>query len=94
MVKTDKSIYSLVLSDSVVEAVDIMARGAGLSRSAMINQLLAERVAYITPEMRLRDILAALQNSMNGEFYLTEQSSGSTLSCRDRKSVVEGKSVG
>ena len=50
MVKTDKSIYSLVLSDSVVEAVDIMARGAGLSRSAMINQLLAERVAYITPE--------------------------------------------
>ena len=82
MVKTDKSIYSLVLSDSVVEAVDIMARGAGLSRSAMINQLLAERVAYITPEMRLRDILAALQNSMNGEFYLTEQSSGSTLSCR------------
>ena len=82
MVETDKSIYSLVLSDSVVEAVDIMARSAGLSRSAMINQLLAERVAYITPEMRLRDILAALQNSMNGEFYLTEQSSGSTLSCR------------
>lgn len=80
--KTEKSIYSLVLSDSVVEAVDIMARNAGLSRSAMINQLLAERVAYTTPEMRLRDILAALQSSMNEEFYLTEQSSGSTLSCR------------
>lgn len=82
MIATDKSIYSLVLSDSVVEAVDIMARSAGLSRSAMINQLLAERVAYVTPEMRLRDILAALQSSMNGEFYLAEQSSGSTLSCR------------
>lgn len=82
VIKTDKSIYSLVLSDSVVEAVDIMARSAGLSRSAMINQLLAERVAYITPEMRLRDILAALQSSINGEFYLAEQSSGSTISCR------------
>ena len=82
--KTEKSIYSLVLSDSVVEAVDVMARGAGLSRSAMINQILAERVAYTTPEMRLRDILAALQSSMNGEFYLMEQSSGSTISCRCR----------
>lgn len=78
----DKSIYSLVLSDNVVEAVDIMARGAGLSRSAMINQLLAERVAYTTPEMRLRDILSAVQRSMNECFYLMEQPTGSTLSCR------------
>lgn len=80
--KTDKSIYSLVLSDSVVEAVDIMARNAGLSRSAMINQLLAERVCYTTPEMRLKEILSAVQRSMDEAFYLPEQSSGSTLSCR------------
>ena len=76
----NKSIYSLVLSDEVVDAVDALARTEGVSRSAMINRILAERVAYTTPEMRLRDILQSLVRSMNGEFILTEQPSGSTLS--------------
>ena len=48
------SIYSLVLSDNVVDAVDTLAHSSGLSRSAMINRILAERVALTTPEMRLR----------------------------------------
>lgn len=78
----EKNIYSLVLSDSVVEAVDAMARSAGLSRSAMINQILAERVAYTTPEMRLREIMSAVQRSMNEGFYFMEQPSAGTLSCR------------
>lgn len=78
----NKSIYSLVLSDDVVDAVDALARTEGMSRSAMINRILAERVAYTTPEMRLRDILHSLARSMNGEFMLTEQPTGSTLVCR------------
>lgn len=78
----NKSIYSLVLSDDVVDAVDALARTEGMSRSAMINRILAERVAYTTPEMRLRDILQSLARSMNGEFILTEQPTGSTLSAR------------
>lgn len=78
----DKSIYSLVLSDSVVEAVDSLARAAGLSRSAMVNQLLAERVSCTTPEMRLRELLQSVQSSMNEAFYLMEQPSAGTLSCR------------
>lgn len=78
----EKNIYSLVLSDSVVEAVDDLARAAGLSRSAMINQILAERVAYITPEMRLREILSVVQRSMNDGFYFMEQPSAGTLSWR------------
>ncbi len=78
----NKSIYSLVLSDEVVDAVDALARTEGMSRSAMINRILAERVAYTTPEMRLRDILQSLARSMNGEFMLTEQPTGSTLSAR------------
>ncbi len=71
-----------MLSDSVVEAVDNLAQAAGLSRSAMINQILAERVAYTTPEMRLKEVLAAVQRSMNEGFYLMEQPSAGTLSCR------------
>lgn len=78
----NKSIYSLVLSDEVVEAVDALAVSAGLSRSAMINRILAERVAFVTPEMRLRGILDSLARSMTDSFLLAEKPTGSTLSAR------------
>ena len=78
----NKSIYSLVLSDEVVDAVDALARSAGLSRSAMINRILAERVAFVTPEMRLRGILDSLARSMTDAFMLSEKPTGSTLSAR------------
>ena len=79
----EKNIYSLVLSDSVVEAVDELARAAGLSRSAMINQILAERVAYITPEMRMRQVIEAMQRSMRGDDFLyVTQPTAASLSCR------------
>lgn len=77
-----KSIYSLVLSDGVVDAVDALAAASGMSRSAMVNRILAERVAYTTPEMRLEEILEALTRSMNGAFMLSEKPSGGTLSAR------------
>lgn len=77
-----KSIYSLVLSDGVVDAIDALANAAGISRSAMVNRILAERVAYTTPEMRLEEILEALARSMNGAFMLAEKPSGGTLSAR------------
>ncbi|MDE6726761.1 MAG: ribbon-helix-helix domain-containing protein [Oscillospiraceae bacterium] len=78
----NKSIYSLVLSDAVVDAVDALARSSGLSRSAMINRILAERVAFVTPEMRLRGILDSLARSMTDAFMLAEKPTGSTLSAR------------
>lgn len=83
MIKTSKSIYSLVLSDGVVEAVDALADSLGISRSAMVNKILAERVEYTTPEMRLEEILEALVRSIdNSAFMLTEKPSGGTLSAR------------
>lgn len=82
MSATEKSIYSLVLSDDVVEAVDRLARSSGLSRSAMVNQLLAERVCCVTPEMRLKSITSAILSAVGGEFYLTEQPSAATVACK------------
>ena len=82
MIITSKSIYSLVLSDDVVEAVDSLAAGSGLSRSAMVNQLLAERVRCITPEMRLKSITAAIRSAVGTGFFLTEQPSAATVACR------------
>ena len=52
-----KSVYSLVLSDEVMELVDRYADKVGSSRSNVINQILAEKVGYETPEKRLKDIL-------------------------------------
>lgn len=78
-----KNIYSLVLSDAVVDAVDALANSAGISRSAMVNRILAERVAYTTPEMRLEEILESLARSISsGAFMLAEKPSGGTLSAR------------
>ncbi|MEA4920178.1 MAG: CopG family transcriptional regulator [Clostridiaceae bacterium] len=53
-----KSVYSIVLSDDVVAQIDRLAYSNGTSRSNMINQILAERVSYITPEKRLSNIFA------------------------------------
>ena len=39
-----KAVYSLVLSEDVVDAVDRMAYSRGTSRSNLINQILAEAV--------------------------------------------------
>ncbi len=77
----NKNIYSLVLSDEVVEAVDRLARTERISRSAMVNRILAERVAYTTPEMRLSAVLDSLMNAMTEEFLL-DKPAGGTLMAR------------
>ena len=51
-----KSMYSLILSDEVVAAVDKMAYSVGTSRSNMINQILAEYFSFTTPEKTMKDI--------------------------------------
>ena len=45
-----KSMYSLMLADEVVKAVDELAAEQGTNRSNMINQILAERLELVTPE--------------------------------------------
>ena len=64
-----KSVYSLVLSDEVVEAVDNAAYRAGLSRSAYINKVLAQAVSYVTPEQRINDIFSAVERLMDDSVF-------------------------
>ena len=54
--KVNKSVYSLVLADDVVEAIDRLAYSMNTSRSNLINQILAERVQLLTPEKRMREL--------------------------------------
>lgn len=77
-----KSVYSLVLSEDVVEAVDRLAYARGTSRSNLINQLLAEAVGYVTPERRMADILRTLSAQMTGLFQLQEQATDGILTIR------------
>ena len=77
-----KAVYSLVLSEEVVDAVDRMAYAQGMSRSALINQILAQAVGYVTPEQRMAEILDTLSQQMNGLFQLQEQASDGMLTIR------------
>lgn len=77
----NKNIYSFVLSDDVIEAVDRLAATERISRSAMVNKILAERVAYVTPEMRLKSLLESINNAMTSDFF-PENTNGSTLMVR------------
>ena len=59
-----KTLYSLMLSDEVVRAVDAMAHRLGTNRSNLINQILAEYVDLVTPERRINQVLSAIEQLM------------------------------
>lgn len=62
-----KSVYSLVLMDDVVEAVDRLAASLGTSRSNLINQILAEKVSCETPQRRMQDVFGYLEKFLGNE---------------------------
>ena len=59
-----KTLYSLMLSDDVVRAVDELAHSLGTNRSSMINQILADYVSITTPERRINDIFQAIEQML------------------------------
>lgn len=77
-----KSVYSLVLSDAIIEAVDRAAYLNGTSRSNYINSVLAEHLSYTTPEMRMRDIFGILETGIgtSSGFKVVNQPSESMFS--------------
>ncbi len=79
-----RSVYSLVLSDDVIRAVDRAAYTMNTSRSNLINQILAEYVSYTTPEKRMKDIFDSLTTMIScGEpFLIQSQGSEALLNIR------------
>lgn len=55
-----KLVYSLVLADDVVAAVDELAARQGYNRSALVNHILAEYTSLTTPEAWNGRVLKAL----------------------------------
>lgn len=60
-----KSVYSLVLTDGVVDEIDKLAYGMGISRSALIDRILAERTGFTTSEMRISNILSEINKILD-----------------------------
>lgn len=77
-----KSVYSLVLMDDVIKAVDRQAYRLGTSRSNLINQILAEHLSCVTPEMRMREIFEQVAELVSSGFRVQEQRSPSLMTVR------------
>ncbi|MCR5121466.1 MAG: ribbon-helix-helix domain-containing protein [Ruminococcus sp.] len=74
-----KSVYSIVLDDKVVERIDELAYRSGTNRSGLINSILAEHTGCVTPEMRMREIFALVEQALEPRFLPQPQPSGSVL---------------
>lgn len=77
-----KSIYSLVLMDDVIAAVDKEAYRLNTSRSNLINQILAEHLACVTPEMKMQEIFNSISDMLEGHFQIQQQSSNSLMTIK------------
>lgn len=65
----NKSVYSLVLADEIVQEIDRLAYETGASRSAMINQILADYLRFTTPEKRMREVFSAIEQMLLGSAF-------------------------
>lgn len=73
-----KSVYSIILNDEVVELIDNLASVNGLSRSNMIEKILANAVDYETPEIRAVNVFEEIERLLsrsNNMRYLEQPSS-------------------
>lgn len=77
-----KSVYSLVLMDKVINAVDEQAYRLNTSRSNLINQILAEHLCCTTPEMRMREIFNSVTKSISNNFQVQHQGSAYLITFR------------
>lgn len=77
-----KSIYSLVLNDEVVDLIDNAAYKRGVSRSTLVNEVLAKAVGYQTTEMQIKSIFSLIDNLIESErrMRLLEQNRDSGFS--------------
>ena len=90
-----KSIYSLVLSDEIVQEVDSLAYDMNTSRSNMVNQILAEYFSYDTPEKRIKEVFDRMETLLLGStgFQTILQPSGTMYSIRSALSYKYNPSV-
>lgn len=88
-----KNIYSLVLSENVIAAVDRLAYERHTNRSNLINQILAEYVSYETPEKRMHNVFDRMQALLGSAFQPMESTSPTMLTMRSALSYKYNPTV-
>lgn len=79
-----KSMYSLMLAEDVIRAVDKLAAEQGTNRSNMVNQILAEHVSLVTPEKHVGHIFDVIEELMGGrgDYSLYAEPNSLTMSIK------------
>lgn len=79
-----KNVYSLVLWDEVVDAVDQMAYERNMSRSGLINRILAESLSCDIPEKRIKGIFDCMEQLFSdiSNFQVRSQPSDTMINIR------------
>jgi len=76
----DKSMYSLILIDEVVRKIDTLAHTRGISRSSLINHILADHISLLIPQKRIEEIFGSLSRAARvGDRFRVKQQSASML---------------
>ncbi len=78
-----RSMYSLILTDDVVAAIDALAAQQRTSRSNYINQVLAKHISFVTPEQQMQQMFTHLINQIEQRdtpFRIQAQGSDAMLS--------------
>lgn len=75
----NKNVYSIVLTDDVIRAVDRQAYLLGTNRSNLINQILAEHLSCVTPEMKMQRIFDEISRLMDPGFIRQQTNAMLTL---------------
>lgn len=77
-----KSLYSLMLMDSVVEEIDRIAHRQGTNRSNLINQILAQYAQVQTPEMRIESALSQMEGLLALTDLMVSRAGAHTLAAK------------
>ena len=68
-----KSLYSVILTDEIVYEIDRLALKQNTNRSNLINQILAQYVSYVTPEMKISSIFKTIEELINASTHLVPE---------------------
>lgn len=77
-------IYSLGVKDELIERVDSLTRKRNMSRSQIINEIIAEYFNVITPEYKINQVmdLVAKEIRMSDFLQYLSEAKGSSIQCR------------
>ena len=64
-----KSLYSLILMDSVVKEVDLLEKDKNTNRSNLINKIQLKYVSLTTPEKKINNIFNSISEILNGNIF-------------------------